>query len=492
MRGACAGYTGDVSDPRRTKYTLDYYLTFARQLVDAGIDVLAIKDMAGLLKPRAADMLVSALREEFPDLPIHVHTHDTAGTGVASMLVAAAAGADVVDVATDAMSGLTSQPSIGAIIAATQGGRFDTGLDPAQVLALNSYWEAARGLYAPFESGLKCGGADVYVHEMPGGQYTNLKFQSQSLGLGSSWTQIKEAYAAANRLLGDIVKVTPSSKVAGDLAQFMVQNGLDEAAVLAQAETLSFPGSVVEYFQGLIGQPVGGFPEPLRTRVLKDKPKVDGRPGATLPPVDLASLKAALKEKHKPYVVSDRDVLSAALYPKVFDDYVNQRKRFSDLSMLPTRAFLEGLEVDKELRIEVDKGKQLYITLKAIGELLPNGKREVFFDLNGIPRLVEVEDRRAKEQVASGGSSLQAVRERANPDVLGEVGAPMSGAVIEVKVAAGETVKAGQPLVVLSAMKMETVVAAPMAGRLRHVAVVTGDSLAAGDLLLVIEKAVKA
>ena len=280
---AAIGYTGDVSDPKRTKYTLDYYLNFARQLVDAGIDVLAIKDMAGLLKPRAADMLVSALREEFPNLPIHVHTHDTAGTGVASMLVAAAAGADVVDVATDAMSGLTSQPSVGAIIAATQGGRFDTGLDPAQVLQLNSYWEAARGLYSPFESGLKCGGADVYVHEMPGGQYTNLKFQSQSLGLGSSWLQIKDSYAAANRLLGDIVKVTPSSKVAGDLAQFMVQNSLDEAAVLAQAETLSFPGSVVEYFQGLIGQPVGGFPEPLRTHVLKGKDRVDGRPGATLP-----------------------------------------------------------------------------------------------------------------------------------------------------------------------------------------------------------------
>jgi len=485
---AAIGYTGDVSDPRRTKYTLDYYLNFARQLVDAGIDVLAIKDMAGLLKPRAADMLISALREEFPDLPIHVHTHDTAGTGVASMLVAAAAGADVVDVATDAMSGLTSQPSVGAIIAATQGGAFDTGVDPLAVLALNGFWEQTRGLYNPFESGLKCGGADVYMHEMPGGQYTNLKFQSQALGLGASWTKIKEAYAAANRLLGDIVKVTPSSKVVGDLAQFMVQNGLDEAAVLAQAETLSFPASVTEYFQGLIGQPVGGFPEPFRTRALKGAPIVAGRPGASLPPVDLAALKAALAEKHKPYKVSDRDVLSAALYPKVFDEYVEQRKRFSDLSILPTRPFLEGLEVDREVIIEVERGTQIYVTLKAVGELLPNGRREVFFDTDGIPRVIEVADTRTKAAVGGAAAALQALRERANPDAPGEVGAPMSGAVIEVKVAPGETVRAGQPLVVLSAMKMETVVAAPMAGLVRHVAVVQGDALAAGDMLVIIER----
>jgi len=486
---AAIGYTGDVSDSRKTKYNLDYYLQLASKLVEAGIDVLAIKDMAGLLKPRAADMLVSALRDEFPDLPIHVHTHDTAGTGVATMLVAAAAGADVVDVATDAMSGLTSQPSLGAIIAATQGGKFDTGLDPAAVLAVNAYWEAARGLYNPFESGVKCGGADVYVHEMPGGQYTNLKFQSQSLGLGSSWPQIKEAYAAANRLLGDIVKVTPSSKVVGDLAQFMVQNGLTETQVVAQAETLSFPESVVEYFQGYIGQPFGGFPEPLRTRVLKGKPSLDGRPGASLPPVDLGALKARLREKHKPEAITDRDALSSALYPKVFDEYVHIRKKYGDLSILPTREFLQGLEVDRELRVEVDVGKQLYVTLKAVGELLPNGRREVFFDLNGIPRVVETEDRRSKEAADKKSKLMQAARERANPDIAGELGAPMSGAVIEVKVAAGAQVIAGQALVVLSAMKMELQVQAPMSGRVRHVAVAQGDSLAAGDLLLAIEPA---
>jgi len=484
---AAIGYTGDVSDSRRTKYTLDYYLNLARTLVDAGIDVLAIKDMAGLLKPRAADMLVSALRDEFPDLPIHVHTHDTAGTGVASMLVAAAAGADVVDVATDAMSGLTSQPSIGAIIAATGGGKFDTGLDPAAVLAVNAYWESARGLYNPFESGVKCGGADVYVHEMPGGQYTNLKFQSQSLGLGSSWTQIKEAYAAANRLLGDIVKVTPSSKVVGDLAQYMVQNSLSEAQVLAQAETLSLPESVVEYFQGYIGQPPGGFPEPLRSRVLKGKPSLDGRPGASMPPVDLALLRAKLKEKHKPASISPQDVLSAALYPKVFDEYMSHNKRYGDLSILPTRPFLEGLEVDKELRVEVESGHELYFCLKAVGELLPNGRREVFFDFNGIPRVIETEDRRSKDAAAKLVAGSQAARERATPDVLSEVGAPMAGAVIEVKVVAGELVKAGQPLFALSAMKLELQVASPASGRVKHMAVAVGDCLAAGDLLCILD-----
>lgn len=324
-------------------------------------------------------------------------------------------------------------------------------------------------------------------------QYTNLKFQSQSLGLGSSWTKIKEAYASANRLLGDITKVTPSSKVAGDLAQFMVQNSLTEAGVLAAADTLSFPESVVEYFQGLIGQPVGGFPEPLRTRVLRGKPRVDTRPGAGLPPVDLELLRAKLKERHKPFRLTDGDVLSAALYPKVFDDYVAARKRFGDLSSVPTRAFLEGLEVDRELCVEVERGRQVHIVLKAVGELLPNGKREVFFDLNGIPRVVETPDRRTRDTGGGGGggrgTAPLAARERANPDVLGEVGAPMSGAVVEVKVAAGQTVAAGQPLVVLSAMKMETACCAPIAGLLRHVAVVTGDELAAGDLLVSIEPA---
>ena len=264
---AAISYTGDISDPTRTKFTLDYYLDLARQLVDADIHVLAIKDMAGLLKPAAATTLVTALRREYPSLPIHVHTHDTAGTGVAAMLAAAHAGADAVDAAIDSMSGMTSQPSFGAIVAALANDARATGVDMQSLAPLIEYWESVRFSYAAFESGQKSGSAEVYAHEMPGGQYTNLLFQSSSLGLADQWSAVKKAYGAANQLLGDIVKVTPSSKVVGDLANFMVANGLSESDVRDQADSLSFPVSVVEFFQGAIGIPHGGFPEPLASQV---------------------------------------------------------------------------------------------------------------------------------------------------------------------------------------------------------------------------------
>src|SRR5690606_22164866 len=293
-------YSGDVSDPSRSKYSLQYYLDIAGQLVDLGIHILAIKDMAGLLKPKAATMLIGALRKAFPNIPIHVHTHDTAATGVASMLACSEAGADIVDGALAPMAGMTSQPALGAIVAALEGSPRDTGIDGDDLQGLANYWEDARQLYAPFESGLKSGSSDVYLHEMPGGQYTNLRFQACSLGLSDRWPAIKRAYAAANRLLGDIIKVTPSSKVVGDLAQFMVQNDLDEAAVLEQADTLNFPRSVVEFFQGYLGVPYGGFPEPLRTKVVRDLPTITGRPGATLEPLDFEQLRKDLREKHGP------------------------------------------------------------------------------------------------------------------------------------------------------------------------------------------------
>eukprot|EP00474_Spongospora_subterranea_P000977 CRZ01435.1 hypothetical protein [Spongospora subterranea] len=285
---ACVCYSGDVSDPSRKKFTTEYYLELVRQLVAMDIHVLSIKDMAGLLKPKAARILVSAIRAEFPDLPIHVHTHDTAGTGVASMIACGESGADVVDAALDCLSGLTSQPSMGALIGALNGTPLDTGLNLEIISHLNDYWELVRELYAPFESpSLRSGNADVYIHEMPGGQFTNLQYQAFKLGLGKSWPAIKHAYAEANRLLGDIVKVTPSSKVVGDLAQFMVQNGLDEESVKSQAKSLSFPTSVVQFFQGYIGIPQGGFPEPLRSDIVKDLPCFTERPGKTLPAMDL-------------------------------------------------------------------------------------------------------------------------------------------------------------------------------------------------------------
>ncbi|PRW20525.1 pyruvate carboxylase isoform A [Chlorella sorokiniana] len=474
-------YTGDVSNPRASKYTLEYYLNLAEKMVEHGIHALAIKDMAGLLKPRAATMLVGALRERFPDLPIHVHTHDTAGTGVATQLAAAAAGADIIDCAIDSMSGTTSQPSMGAIVNSLAGTDLDTGIDPEAIQPLIDYWDQARLLYAPFESNLYCSSSDVYRHEMPGGQYTNLKFQATTLGLGSEWERVKTAYAAANRALGDIVKVTPSSKVVGDLAQFMVSNNLDEHSLVEQAETLSLPSSVVEFLQGYLGTPVGGFPEPLRSRVLKDKPIVQGRPGASMAPLDIRGLESQLKEKHP--AISYRDVMSAAMYPKVFEEYKTFTERFSrHVEKLPTRAFLAPLDIDEEIDVELTKGNKVSIKLKAIGELQPSGMREVFFEYNGIPRVVEV-----REESKAASDTKKAARDKADSSDPGSVGAPMAGEIIEVKAKPGSYVKAGQALVVMSAMKMETTVAAPASGTVSHVAVIKGDQCDTGDLLVLIK-----
>ncbi len=471
-------YTGDVSDPSRKKYSLQYYCDLAGALIDRGIHILSIKDMAGLLKPRAASMLVGALRRSFPNVPIHVHTHDTAGTGVASMLACAEADADVVDVALPAMAGLTSQPTMAAVVAALRGTQRDTSIDPEAIQTLNTYWEGARGYYAPFETGLTGYAPDLYEHEIPGGQYTNLRFQAEALGLASRWSSIKRAYGAANRLLGDIIKVTPSSKVVGDLAQFMVQNDLDEHDVLAQADTLSFPSSVVEFLEGRLGQPHGGFPEPLRTKVLRGRPPIEGRPGATMEPFDFQTLRRELEEEHPHVTIRDVDVMSAALYRDVFREYREFRTEFGDVSVLPTRLFLAPMEIGEEMSIDIEKGKTLVVVLRAIGELDATGFRTVFYELNGQPRQVRVRDRAATNVVAA--------RERATKQP-GSVGAPMPGSVVDVKIEAGDDVAKGDALVVLSAMKLETVVASPVSGRVKRVVVEKGETLAAGDLLVEIE-----
>lgn len=473
-------YTGDVTDPKRSKYNMDYYLELARQLVDLNIHVLNIKDMAGLLKPNAARKLVSELRQAFPYLPIHIHTHDTAGTGVASMLACAESGADVVDVALPAMAGLTSQPSMGPVVADLAGTELDTGVDLTRVEILNEYWEQTRGLYAPFESGLKSGSADIYVHEMPGGQYTNLQFQAASLGLTGRWRAIKKAYAAANQLLGDLVKVTPSSKVVGDMAQFMVQNDLGPEDVLKQAETLSFPRSVIEFFQGYLGEPYQGFPAELQAKVVKGLPLVDGRPGAAMPDFDFKTLEAELKDKWADSRLRDVDVMSAAIYPQVFDEYMTFRKQYSDVSVLPTRNFLSEMEVGEEIHFDIDRGKTLVVKLTAVAdEADEDGRREVFFELNGQPRSIRVKDKSlAVDEV---------IREQADAQDPGQIGAPMPGAVVEVKAEAGEILEVGSPLVVLSAMKMETTVASPVAGKLKRLAVKSGENVSAGDLLAVVD-----
>ncbi|XP_038212521.1 pyruvate carboxylase, mitochondrial isoform X2 [Zerene cesonia] len=478
---AAISYTGDVSNPEKTKYDLKYYVNLADELVKAGTHVLGIKDMAGLLKPQAAKLLIGAIRERHPDVPIHVHTHDTAGAGVAAMLACAEAGADAVDVAVDSMSGLTSQPSMGALVASLQSTKLDTGIPLQTVSEYSAYWEQARTLYGPFEctATMKSGNADVYINEIPGGQYTNLQFQAFSLGLGSQFEEVKKAYREANLLLGDIIKVTPSSKVVGDLAQFMVQNKLTAEEIHARAEELSFPKSVVEFFQGAIGIPYGGFPEPLRSKILKDMPRIEGRPGQELPPLDFDKLKKDIQETYPD--VNDQDVMSAAMYPQVANDYFRIRDKYGPVKHLDTKTFLVGPTVGETIEVKIERGKTLDIkTLAVSEEMTAAGEREVFFELNGQLRSVFIRDEKASQEMK--------IHPKAVKGDKSQVGAPMPGTVLTIKVKEGDKVDKGQPIAVLSAMKMEMIVQAPQAGTVKTVAITNGQKLEGDDLICTIEE----
>eukprot|EP00986_Skeletonema_menzelii_P012247 scaffold6677_cov155-Skeletonema_menzelii.AAC.16 len=472
-------YTGNVADPTKGKYNLEYYMKLADELVDMGVHSLAIKDMAGLLTPAAAKQLVGALREQHPNTPIHVHTHDTPGTGVASMIAAAEAGADVVDVAIDAMSGMTSQPSMGAMVSMLAGTEADTGIDKSLVAGLNTYWENVRNVYLPFESGQLSGSSDVYEHEIPGGQYTNLLYQSRQLGLTDKWPEIKRKYAEANMVLGDIPKVTPSSKVVGDLAQFMVAQNLNPQQVEDQAETLAFPQSVVEFLRGEIGIPPGGFPEPLRTKVLKSRglEGIDGRPGASLPDYNFEEAEKLLKEKFGAKFIDDKDVLSHALYPNVFTEWKEFESIYGEVSKLPTDLFLSPMKENDEVEFELSPGRRVIIKLLSITPPRDDGQRTVTFEINGERWLMPVTD-------MSVASEANVRRKASGPN---EVGSPMPGVIVNLKVKEGDIVTEGEPLATLSAMKMETVIPASTSGVVKHIAVNIGDKVDGDDLLVEIE-----
>jgi pyruvate carboxylase len=472
-------YTGDILDPTRTKYSLDYYVRLAKELVRMGTHILAIKDMAGLCRPHAAYALVKALRDEV-GVPIHFHTHDMSGISGGSVLRAVDAGADIADAAIASMSGMTSQPCLDSIVAALRNTDRDTGLDPGSLEAMSRYWGAVRDLYYPFEEGLRAPGADVYQHEMPGGQYTNLRRQAKGLGLDERWDEVCQAYAEANRLCGDIVKVTPSSKVVGDLAMFMVTNGLTAKDILETDTTLNFPRSVVEMMQGMLGQPDGGWPKPFQEIVLRSArvEPIVGRPGAALPPADLDGAALALRERigREP---RDEDVLSYLLYPSVFLDYAEHRREYGDTAVVPTRNFFYGLRPGDEIKVEIEPGKTLIVRYLATGDLRADGSRTVFFELNGQPREVTVTDR--------GAGVIVDRRPKAEPDNAGHVAAPMPGKVSALAVLKGQSVSAGQHLFSLEAMKMETAVSSPLDGTVADVLITLGDAVDAGDLLMVLE-----
>lgn len=467
-------YTGDILDPSRTKYNLAYYVQLAKELEKRGANLLAIKDMAGLCKPSAAQLLVRTLRQEV-GLPIHFHTHDCAGGQIASYLLAAEEGVSIVDCAMAPLSSMTSQPSLHALVEALRFRPRYPALDDDALQEAADYWTGVRRLYSSFETGQIAPTADVYLNEMPGGQYTNLYHQAQALGLEARWREVCRMYAEVNRMFGDIIKVTPTSKVVGDMALFMVGNNLKPDDVLQGTRELSFPESVVEFFEGRLGEPPGGFPEALQKRVLRGKQPLRGRPGASLPPIDFAVARTTL-EKQIGRDVGERELLSYLLYPRVFPDLAAHQAKYSDTSVLPTPVFFYGMEPGEEASIDIERGKTLILKFLTVGEAHADGSRTVFFELNGQPREVVVIDRSLSGKVAAHPKA-----EAGNPL---QVGAPMPGLVVRVMVEAEDHVVAGQKLFTLEAMKMETTLYAERAGVVAQVLVQSGTLVDAADLLL--------
>ncbi|NND22210.1 MAG: pyruvate carboxylase, partial [Silicimonas sp.] len=471
-------YTGDLGDPDRAKYDLKYYVGMGQDLKDAGAHILGVKDMAGLLKPAAATRLITALRENV-GLPIHFHTHDTAGIACATILAASDAGVDAVDCAMDALSGNTSQATLGTIVEALKGSERDTGLDIGAVREMSNYWEAVRGHYAAFESGLQAPASEVYLHEMPGGQFTNLKAQARSMGLEERWHEVAETYAAVNRMFGDIVKVTPSSKVVGDMALMMVSQGLTRADVEDPKKDVSFPDSVIGMMRGDLGQPPGGWPKALQKKVLKGEKPISDRPGAHAEPVDIEAARKTLSDDLEGRQIDDEDLNGYLMYPKVFMDYTQRHDLYGPVRTLPTKTFFYGMTPGDQISVEIDPGKTLEIRCQAIAETNAEGEAKVFFELNGQPRTVRIKDR--------ASSAAQAANPKADPSNPGHIGAPMPGVVASVAVQAGADVKEGDLLLTIEAMKMETGLHADRDAKVKAVHVSPGGQIDAKDLLVELE-----
>ncbi len=471
-------YTGDILNPDRSKYDLNYFVNMGRELKDMGVHILGLKDMAGLLKPAAARLLVKALKDE-TGLPVHFHTHDTSGIAASTVLAACEAGADAVDAAMDAFSGGTSQPCLGSIVEALRHTERDTGLDINAIRHISGYWQQVRKGYSAFEIGVSSPASEVYLHEMPGGQFTNLRAQADSLGLADRWAEVAQRYSDANLMFGDIVKVTPSSKVVGDMALMMVTQNLTRQQVEDPDHDISFPASVIDMMRGQLGQPPGGWPAGLQQKVLKGEKPYTVRPGEKLKPVDLAKTRNDLTAELNGYAVSDEDLSAHTIYPKVFLDYMGRRRTYGPVWSLPTPVFFWGMNIGEEISVEIDPGKTLEIRLVAIGSVREDGNVKVFFELNGQPRTIIVPDRSVQ--------NLAPKRRKKEAGNKQQIGAPMPGSISTIAVQEGDEVKAGDVLLTIEAMKMETAIHAETGGVIKAVLVAPGDQIDAKDLLVEIK-----
>tara|TARA_R110002096_G_scaffold416576_2_gene619528 strand:- start:378398 stop:381940 length:3543 start_codon:yes stop_codon:yes gene_type:complete len=470
-------YTGDIDDPNRAKYSLNYYVDMAKELEKAGAHVLGLKDMAGLLKPVAAKRLISALKDEV-GIPIHFHTHDTSGISAASVLAAAEAGVDAADAAMDSFSGLTSQPNLGSIVAALRATDRDTGLDSGNIRTLSDYWELVRRQYMAFESDIRAGASEVYLHEMPGGQFTNLKEQARSIGLEARWHEVAKTYADVNQMFGDIVKVTPSSKVVGDMAIMMVSGGLSREDVENPDKDIAFPASVVSLFKGEIGQTVGGFPKELQKKILKGEKPLTDRAGKTMKPADLDGLRRDA-EMESGAKVGDLDLASYLMYPKVFTDFAKVRQQFGPISHLPTNVYFYGMEPFQEIMVDLEAGKTLVIRCQAVSDVHDDGTVEVFYELNGQPRVIKVKKTDAAVAIKEN--------KKAETGNSAHIGAPLPGMISNMAIKAGQKVETGDLLMSIEAMKMETTLHAEKEGIISEVLVAAGDQVDAKDLLIVLK-----